>query len=101
MDPELYRLERAPLHDRPRWYHRVAKWLSYIIMAWMLIVQLYWFYIWWGVVGLFGGIIVAPSIVIFPLIFYWVTGILPGALTYGVIVLICFGAFWFSDRGKS
>lgn len=40
----------------------------------LFLLSLYWFYVWWGILGVFAGIVVAPLAAIFPFIFLFKEG---------------------------
>ena len=42
----------------------------------------YWFYSWWGVLGVIGGIMVPPLIAVFPFIYLYLEG--PSLLLFGL-----------------
>lgn len=99
MNPKHYQLDQAP-EIGARWYHKAAKWVAILLTLYMFSLELFWFYTWWGFVGLVVGLVLMPSTLVFPLIFLAFTGDWGGAIIYGIVVVLALLAFWFSTRGK-
>lgn len=99
MNPKHYQLEQTA--GGRRWYHIAAKWMAILLTLYMFLLELFWFYLWWGFAGLVAGLVLMPSTFVFPMVFLWVTGDWYGALLYGAVLAVTLAAFWLSLRGES